>query len=199
MSTEKTNTFKEIYIKGQTYKDVLCKRDVWKELERLYNGTFKASTTKSGDVATLTLEIEYKNYKIVLKESDTQPLKIEVNFKLTSHYEFNIYLRDWTDKISSFFGMKSTKTGDKEFDTKYGIQTKESELTVKILNDNHIIEKILENDLYSLILNYDKSTKIHKLLTVKDRNTKEIKALTDLIDLEFRIIDSFIKHGQIYN
>ena len=199
MSTEKTNIFNEIYIKGQVYKDVLTKRDVWKKLERLYNGTLKASMTKSGDVATLTLEIEYKNYKIVLKESDTLPLKIEVNFKLTSHYEFNIYLRDWTDKISSFFGMKSTKTGDKEFDTKYGIQTKESELTVKILNDNHITKKIFRNDLYSLILNYDESTETHKRLTVKDRNTKEINTLTDLIDLEFRIIDSFIKHGQIYN
>ena len=199
MNTEESNNFNEIFIKGQTYKDVLCKRDVWKELERLYNGSLKASTTESGDVATLTLEIQYKNYKLVLKESDTQPLRIEVNFKLTSQYEFNIYLRDWTDKISSFFGMKSTNTGEKEFDTKYGIQSKESELTVRILNDNHIIEKILENDLYSLILNYDETTKTHKLLTVKDRNTKEIKALTDLIDLEFRIIDSFIKHGQIYN
>ena len=199
MSTKETNTFNEIYIKGQTYKDVLSKREVWKELERLYNGSLKASTTKSGDVATLTLEIQYKNYKLVLKESDTKPLKIEVNFNLTNKYEFNIYLRDWTDKISSFFGMKSTKTGEKEFDAKYGIQSKESELTVKILNDNHITEKILENDLYSLILNYDETTKTHKLLTVKDRNTTEITTLTKLIDLEFRIIDSFFKHGQINN
>ena len=197
MSTEESTNFNEILIKGQTYKDVLCKRDAWKVLEKLYNGSLKTSSTKSGDVATLTLEIEYKNYKIVLKESDTQPLKIEVNIKLISQCEFNIYLRDWTDKISSFWGVKSTKTGDKEFDTKYGIETKESELTVKILNDNRITEKILENDLYSLILNYDESTKTHKLLTVKDRNTKEIKALTDLIDLEFRIVDSFIKYGQL--
>ena len=199
MSTEEKNTFNEIYIKGQIYKDVISKRDVWKELERLYNGLLKSETTKSGDVATLKLEIQYKNFKLILKESDTKPLKIEVNFKLTNKYEFNIYLRDWTDKISSFFGMKSTKTGEKEFDKKYGIQSNESELTVNLLNDNHIIEKILENDIYSLILNYDETTKTHKLLTVKDRNTKEIKALTDLIDLEFRIIDSFIKYGQIYN
>lgn len=199
MSTEETNTFNEIYIKGQTYKDVLSKRDVWKELERLYNGSLKASTTISGDVATLTLEIQYKNYKLILKESDTKPLKIEVNFNLTNKYEFNIYLRDWTDKISSFFGMKFTKTGIKEFDEKYGIQSKKSDLTLKLLNENHITEKILANDLYSLILNYDDTTKTYKLLTVKDRNTKEIKALTELIDLEFRIIDSFIKHVQLYN
>lgn len=199
MSTEKTNTFNEIHIKGQTYKDVLSKRDVWNELARLYNGSLKASTTISGDVATLTLEIQYKNYKLVLKETDTKPLKIEVNFNLANKYEFNIYLRDWTEKISSYIGIKSTKTGEKEFDSKYGIQSKESELTVKLLNDNHIIEKILENDLSSLILNYDETTKTHKLLTVKDRNTKGIKALTDLLDLEFRIIDSFIKLGQIYN
>jgi len=132
-----------------------------------------------------------------LKETDTKPLKVEVFFNLTMKYEFNIYLRDWTDKISSFFGMKSTKTGEIEFDTKYGIQSKESELTVKLLNDNQITEKILGNDLYSLILNYDETIKTHKLLTVKDRNTTEIKALTELIDLEFRIIDSFINMDKL--
>lgn len=197
MITEESSNFSEIYIKGQTYKDVLSKRDLWKELERLYNGTLKLSTTKSGDIATLTLEIQYKNYKIVLKESDTQPLNVETNIKLTTQYEFNIYLRDWTDKISSLFGIKTTKTGKNEFDTKYVIQSKEFELTMKILNDNYIIEKIIENGIYSLILNYDQTTRTHKLLTVKDRNTKEIKAMTDLIDLEFRVLDSFIKHGHI--
>ena len=199
MSTEKTNTFNEIFIKGQTYKDVFSKRDVWKELEKLYNGTLKTSITTSGDVATLSLEIQYKNYTIVLIETDTKPLKIEVNFTLANKYEFIIYSKDWTDKISSFFGRKCTKTGKIEFDTKYGIQSNKPELIVELLNDNNIAEKILQNDLYSLILNYDEATKTHKLLTVKDRNTKELKALTELIDIELRIIDSFIKHRQIYN
>jgi len=199
MSTEKTNTFYDIYIKGQAYKDVLSKRDVWKELERIYKGSFKVSTTVSGDIAALTLEIRYKNHTLVLKETDTMPLKIEICFNLTKVYEFNIYLKDWTDKILSFFGAKFTITGNIEFDTKYGIQSKESELVFKLLNDNHISENILRNDLYTLILNYDKKTKMHKLLTVKNRNTKEIKVLTELIDLEFQIIDSFIKQGLIYN
>ena len=92
MSTEKTNTFNEIFIKGQTYKDVFSKRDVWKELEKLYNGTLKTSITTSGDVATLSLEIQYKNYTIVLIETDTKPLKIEVNFTLANKYEF---IRDY--------------------------------------------------------------------------------------------------------
>ena len=199
MSKEITTTFNDIYIKGQTFKDVLSKRDVWKELEKHYNGSLKASTTISGDVATLTLEIHYKNYKLVLIETDTKPLKIEVDFNLTTKLEFNIYLSDWTDKISSFFGNKSIKTVEIEFDTKYGIQSKQSELTLNLLNDNHIIEKILENDLYSLILNYNVKNNSYKLLTVKDRNTIELNALKEFIDLEFQIIDSFIKQGLIYN
>ena len=199
MSKEITTTFNDIYIKGQTFKDVLSKRDVWKELEKHYNGSLKASTTISGDVATLTLEIHYKNYKLVLIETDTKPLKIEVDFNLTTKLEFNIYLSDWTDKISSFFGIKSIKTGEIEFDTKYGIQSKQSELTLNLLNDNHIIEKILENDFYSLILNYNVKNKSYKLLAVKDRNTIELNALKEFIDLEFQIIDSFIKQGLIYN
>jgi len=199
MSKEITTTFNDIYIKGQTFKDVLSKRDVWKELEKHYNGSLKASTTISGDVATLTLEIHYKNYKLVLIETDTKPLKIEVDFNLTTKLEFNIYLSDWTDKISSFFGIKSIKTGEIEFDTKYGIQSKQSELTLNLLNDNHIIKKILENDLYSLILNFNVKNKSYKLLAVKDRNTIELNALKEFIDLEFQIIDSFIKQGLIYN
>ena len=199
MSKEITTTFNDIYIKGQTFKDVLSKRDVWKELEKHYNGSLKASTTISGDVATLTLEIHYKNYKLVLIETDTKPLKIEVDFNLTTKLEFNIYLSDWTDKISSFFGIKSIKIGEIEFNTKYGIQSKQSELTLNLLNDNHIIEKILENDFYSLILNYNVKNKSYKLLTVKDRNTIELNALKEFIDLEFQIIDSFIKQGLIYN
>ena len=199
MSKEKTTIFNDIYIKGQTFKDVLSKRDVWKELEKHYNGSLKASTTISGDVATLTLEIQYKNYKLVLIETDTKPLKIEVDFNLTTKLEFNIYLSDWTDKISSFFGIKSIKTGEIEFDTKFGIQSKQSELTLNLLNDNHIIKKILENDLYSLILNFNVKNKSYKLLAVKDRNTIELNALKEFIDLEFQIIDSFIKQGLIYN
>lgn len=196
MSTDKTNTFTEMYIKGQTYKDVLSKRYVWEELAKIYKSSLKASTTVSGG-ATLTLEIQYENHKIILKETDTMPLKIEVYFNFQRKYEFNIYLKDWTDKISSFFGTKSTKTGSIEFDRKYGIQSKESELVIELLNDNYIRENILLNDLYSLILNYDKKTKTHKLLTVKDRNTKDLKVLTELVKLEFHIIDSFIKQGLI--
>ena len=197
MSTEKTSIFYEIHIKGQTYKDVLSKRDVWKELERIYKGSLKASTTVSGDIATLTLEIQYKSYKLVLKETDTMPLKVEVYLNLPKEYGFNIYLKDWTDKILSFFGTKFTKTGNIEFDAKYGIQSKEPELVIKLLNDNYISKDILRNDLYSLILNYDKKTKTHKLMTVMDRNTKELKAMTELVDLEFQIIDSFIKQELI--
>jgi hypothetical protein len=197
MNTEMTNSFNETHIKGQTYKDILSKRDVWKELERTYNGSLKASTTVSGDVAALTLEIQYKNHNLIFKETDTMPLKVEVYFNLKKKYEFNIYLKDWTDKISSFFGTKFIKIGNIEFDTKYGIQSKESELVIQLLNDNLISEKILRNDLYSLILKYDQKTKTHTLLTVKDRNTKEIKAMTELVDLEFHIVDSFIKQGLI--
>jgi len=124
-------------------------------------------------------------------------LKVEVRFNLKMKYEFNICQKDWTNKISSFFGTKPTKTGFIEFDTKYGIQSEESELVLELLNDSYIRENILVNNLYSLILEYDQKTKIYKLLTVKDRNTKDIKALTELIDLEFHIIDNFIKQGLV--
>lgn len=199
MSKEKNSDFYETHIKGQVYKNVLSKRDLWEELAKIYKGSFKALTTVSGDTATLTLEIQYKNHTVIFKETDTMPLKVEVYFNLTMEYEFNIYLKDWTDKISSFFGTKFTKIGYIEFDVKYGIQSRKSELVIELLTDNFIRENILRNDLYSLILNYDTKNKAHKLLTVKDRNTKDLKVMTELVDLEFHIIDSFMQQGLIQN
>lgn len=198
MKPKTAKIFTESYIKGQTFKDVLSKRDTWEELEKIYNGSLNASTSISGDVAALTLEIQYRNHSLILKETDAMPLKIEVRFNLTKKHEFNIYLKDWTDKFLFLFGAKSIKTGDVEFDNKYGIQSKEPELVITFLKDYHISEKIMRNNLYSLILSYDKKTKAHTLLTVKDRNTKNIEALTELVDLESRIIDSFIKQDLIH-
>lgn len=192
MRKEETDTFNEIFIKGQTYKDVLSKKDIWKEVEKLYNGSLSAIKTISGDIAGLNLEIRYKDYKLLLTETDTNPLKIEVSLNLAGQYGFNVCFRDWTDKIYSFFGMRYIKTGNNQFDTKYVIQSKESKLIMNLLQDNQIVNKILENNLYSVSLNYDKTNKIHRLLTVKDRNTADIKALTELIELEFRIIDNII-------
>jgi len=197
MITDKASTFTEMYIKERTYNDIQSKRVVWQELAKIYNSSVKTMTTANGDLAIIALEILYKNHKITLKETDTMPLKVEVRFNLKMKYEFNICQKDWTNKISSFFGTKPTKTGFIEFDTKYGIQSEESELVLELLNDSYIRENILVNNLYSLILEYDQKTKIYKLLTVKDRNTKDIKALTELIDLEFHIIDNFIKQGLV--
>ena len=71
----------------------------------------------------LTLVIYYKSHKLLLKESDTKPLKDEILINLTTLFKFNIQLRDWTDWIYSFFGKKLLQTNDVEFVKKYSIQT----------------------------------------------------------------------------
>jgi len=40
-------------------------------------------------------------------------------------------------------------------------------------------------------------TNSHSLFTVKDRKTKDIKAMKELVELEFGIVDSFIKQGLV--
>ena len=194
---EPGNDFNELYVKGQLYKDVLSKRIVWEELEILYNGKLRTLTTKCGDIAILTLEIPYKNYKIFLKETDAKPLKILIQLHQTKIPEFNIYLKDWTNGITSFFGPKIQKTGDRVFDKKYGIQTNEPKEVIKLLNNNNILENIVKNELYILDFTHNKTTEFHTLMTVKDRSTKDLKTLKELIDLEFIIIDSFIAQGLI--
>jgi len=42
----------------------------------------------------LTLVIYYKSHKLLLKESDTKPLKDEILINLTTLFKFNIQLRD---------------------------------------------------------------------------------------------------------
>lgn len=45
IKTDDVNTFKESFIKGQIYKDVFSKKDLWKELAKLFNGKFKIKQT----------------------------------------------------------------------------------------------------------------------------------------------------------
>ncbi len=74
------NMFKELFVKDQTYKDVIKKIEVWQELESAYSGKLKIKRTRTDHIITLILNVPHKDHEIILTESDTKPLIFEVEF-----------------------------------------------------------------------------------------------------------------------
>ena len=195
-SEDKVNDLKKIFIKGQDYKDVMSKKDQWKKIAELYDGTFKIKQTISKDINSFRLEIPYKDHLLVLTETDTKPLKFETNIKLNREFEFNISLEDSMDRILKLFGKQDIQIGDEEFDKTYLIQSNNPEFITTLLRFGQIKRAILKHHIYLLSLEYSKKSKCHKLMTVKDRNTKKMEVLIELLELEFAIIDFFAQKSK---
>jgi len=186
------NIYKEIFIKGQIYKDVLSKKDQWRKLAELYNGKFKIKQTISKDINSFRLEIPYKNHNIILTETDTKPLKLETELKLNRKFEFNISWEDSIERVLKFFGKQDINVGDKKFDKKYLIQSNDPELILIFLNYGQIKQIILQHNIYLMNLEYSDKNELYNLMTVKDRNTNKLETLIELVEFKFAIIDFFI-------
>ena len=181
-----SNLFYEIFIKGQVYKDVLDKKELWKIIAEKLGGKFKIKQTISRDISTLILEIPYKNQKLVLSESDTRPLKSEINIDLKTKFELSISWEGGIEKIMKIFGSQDIQIGNQKFDKKYLIQSNNSSQTISILRG--LKDLILKLNIYIINLHQEKSGQ-HKLLITKDRNSNTADEIIGLIDLNFRIID----------
>ena len=199
IETGKNNILKESFVKGQTYKDVYNKKELWRELADSYNGKFKIHQTINKDINSFILEIPYKDYVLILTETDTKPLKFETEIKLIEKFEFNISWENGIEKILKLFRKKDINVNDKEFDKKYLIQSNKPELIIRVLNTGQIKQSVLRNNIYLMNLQYSKKNKIYKLMIVKDRNTKKIELMNDLIKLVFSLIDFFINENLIKN
>jgi hypothetical protein len=180
------NLLYEIFVKGQEYKDVLAKKELWKEIAKKLNGEFKIKQTISRDISTLILEIPYKNQMVVLTESDTRPLRSEINMDLKTKYELSLSWEGGVEKIMKIFGSQDIQIGNQAFDKKYLIQSNNSLQTISILRD--LKDLILKLNIYIMNLHYEKSGQ-HKLLITKDRNSNTIDEIIGLIELNFRLVD----------
>jgi len=186
---DQSNLFYEIFIKGQDYKDVLSKKELWKLIAEKLNGEFKIKQTVSRDINTLILEIPYKNQLVILTESDTRPLKSEINMDLIEPFEFSISWEGGIEKIMKIFGSQDIQIGDQAFDKKYFIQSNNSQRTTTILSE--LKELILKHKIYTINLHQEKSEQ-HKLLITKDRNSNTVEEIIGLIELNFRLIDFLV-------
>ena len=183
---DQSNLLYEIFIKGQVYKNVLEKKELWSEIAEKLKGEFKIKQTISRDISTFILEIPYKNQMLVLTESDTRPLKSEINMDLKEPFEFSISWEGGIERIMKIFGSQDIQIGFQEFDKKYIIQSNNCSQTITILRD--LKDLILKLNIYIINLHHEKSGQ-HKLLITKDRNSNTIDEIIGLIELNFKLID----------
>jgi hypothetical protein len=190
--SEGANDFKKIFIKGQLYKDVMSKNELWQTIADMYNGEFEIKQTVSKDINIFNLTLQYSNQRILLTESDTKPLSFETELLLNSAFEFNIYWNDFFEKISKVFSKLKSSSGNVLFDKKYAFTTSDFVLFKGLLNYKNIDQKILKHNFYSVILSRIEKSEKYKLHIVKDRNTTKLKEIIELIEFHISVIDFFI-------
>jgi len=192
MKKEKKNNLNyELFIKGQIYKDVSSKRELWQEAGNLFNGKLTIKQTISKDLETLILKIPYKKYNIELIETDTKPLKFILDLKFIRKFEFNISWEDTMDRFFKIFGKQDIITGEKKFDSKYLIKSNNESLLKKIFIDSEVKRLIIKHNIYTINCSYNKTKDKHKILTLSNRTTDKIETLVELIKLQFLLIDKF--------
>jgi hypothetical protein len=188
------NMFEELFIKDQTHKDVIKKIEIWQELESEHSGKLKIKRTRNDNLITLLLNVPYNDHVIILTESDTKPLKFEVEFQLNTEFEFVLGPEDSIERILKIFGKQDVIIGNAEFDKKYLLQSSNPELVKRVLHPISINQGILKHKLSSISLQNQKKTGMSKLLLVKDRNTKSREVISNIIQLMIAIIDSMDKN-----
>jgi len=186
---DKINLFEELFIKGQIYKNVSEKKNIWKEIAEKLDGKFIIKQTVSKDLTSFVLKIPYKDQIIILTETDTKPLKSKISLNLKERFELSISWEDRIEKIMKFFGSQDIEIGFSEFDTKYMIQSNNPDKTIKILTN--LKDLILKQNIYLISLRQEKNQN-HKLIITKDRNTKKLSEMIDFIKLNFKLIDNLL-------
>ena len=170
------------------YLDVFPKRELWKQIGEDFNGQFKISHNSGNELEILKLYIPYEKYEIKLTESDTRPLKFEIEFNSISAYKLILGWEDSIEKILKRLGKKEIEIGIKEFDKKYLIQSKYTDETINLLSEE-IIEYILKYNVYSISYITEKNQQKSKLTSVISRTINDKKTIKDLIILHEKIID----------
>lgn len=172
------------------YKDVSTKRDIWSKIGKELNGDFKIVHNSGNETEKLILTIPHKNYVIKLSESDTRPLKFEIDFDSILDYELVLSWEDGFDKFLKCFGITDIKIGNEKFDNRYLIKSKDSGKTINFFT-SEIITSLLRHDVYSVSYQTNRKNKKAKLLSTISRTITDKSAIVELIDLHRIMIDKF--------
>ena len=195
----KNNILKQAFVTcTQGYLDVSYKRDLWRNIATETNGFFSIRHNSGYELEMLKIELIYNNIKIEITESDTRPLKFEINFQSSIDYNLIIGWEDSIEKILKKLGKREIELGYPDFDEHYLVQSKDYNTTIKFLTQN-ITRDILKQNMYSLSYSTENGTNKSKLMTVISRVVNDKKTFEDLIVLHKKIIDRLEKLKIINN
>jgi hypothetical protein len=190
---EERSDFYQVFIQGQDYKNIITKRSIWERLAETYNGKLSVSKTIRKDIVLFRLRLTYRDFKILVIETDTKPLKFEISINLKIESEFEVYWEDNFEKLFKLFGKKDIQIGSPEFDKKYMVQSNQDMLITDLLNYKDINKTLFKHNIYSFSSEKNKDNNLHQIITTKDRNTNDYEAMAEIIEMQFAVIDFFYK------
>ncbi len=193
MSNKIAEILKGAYVtRTSGYLDITAKTELFREISSQLGGVFSKSHNPGNVLSTLQLTMPYKKWVIKLTESDTRPLRIQVDFEALLDYELIMGIEDGLDNILKKFGKKEIQVGDEAFDKHYLIHSNDPILTVKIL-DAGIRQMIIKHGLYNLSYLTDHQSKKSELTTVISRTLDDKEAYLDLVNLHQMLVDKLLE------
>lgn len=170
------------------YLDVSSKRKLWKEIGDRLGGRFKISLTKDNVIEVHRLIIPHKKWNLKISESDTRPLKFEIEFRTNNDYEVTIGPEDYVEKILKHLGKREIEIGNKEFDNYYLVKSNDEVRTFKFFS-KEIIKLLLKHNVYSLSYTTNTNKHTSKLKSAVSRTIEEKLDFAELIYLHIKMID----------
>jgi hypothetical protein len=166
---------------------------VWIERMRnwanLINSSNKLSSNppigNNGNYYTFEIEYSHEKFKPIKISQNAVGTDIEVNLsylifetidKQLYNYNLSIYQKGFFERL---FNLGRIKTGNSDFDKKFGIYTSDKVIALKLFSDAKVQDLFLNNKF--LILNIQKNKSI---ITLKNMETKlyEIQELNKLLE-----------------
>lgn len=190
MKKEKSS-LQSIVSASQGYTDNFPKREMWREIVKIFDGEFKIFYNSGHELEKHKIIIPYKNKEIIITVSDTRPLKFSIDLIAKQNYEFIISWEGFIEKIAKMLGKKEIEIGWKKFDDHYLIESKEKELTKQILT-SEIQKIVLKNNIYSISYQTNWDNKTSELLSVIQRQTGDKERIIELVEMHKLLIDNLL-------
>jgi len=170
------------------YTDNFPKRDMWREIAKLYNGEFKIKFNSGNELEIHQITIPYKKWTIHISVSDTRPMKFQMDFNSRLDFDLTLSWEDLVERILKKLGQSDIEIDSKDFDKRYLIKSSQADLVKRLLT-KEIQNAFLENNIYSVAYKTNSENQNAEWLSVIQRKAGNKDFIIGLINLHMRIID----------
>ncbi len=170
------------------YTDNFPKRDMWREIAKLYHGEFKIKFNSGNELEIHQITIPYKKWTIHISVSDTRPMKFQMDFNSKLDFDLTLSWEDFIERILKKLGQSEIEIDSKDFDKRYLIKSSQPDLLKRLLT-KEIQKAFLENNIYSAAYKTNTESQKAEWLSVIQRKAGDKDFVIGLINLHIRIID----------